>query len=114
MSARRYDYTVVEDNGGGLHLFLFEPGTDTLVSGFTDFEFVPGALAESLDGLDAGDDTSGWEGEMYDAQEEWNFLQSHEYGHWIIAYSEGDTRVIKPDRMGKAGQTEFCPSAVTH
>jgi hypothetical protein len=29
MSARRYDYTVVEDNGGGLHLFLFEPGIDT-------------------------------------------------------------------------------------
>lgn len=105
--ARMYDYTVVEDNGGGLHLFLFRPGTEELVAGYTGFEYAPGSLVASLDSLDDGDDASRWEGEMDNAQEEWDYFQSHDYSHQVICYRDSGERIIHPDRMGKAGQLEF-------
>lgn len=103
----KYDYSVIEDNGGGLHLFLFRPGTEEIAMGFTGFEGAPGSLVTSLDSLDSGDSARSWDGKMDDAQEQWDFFQSHDYSHQVIVYGENGERTLKPDRMGRAGQIEF-------
>ena len=102
-----YDYTVLEDNGGGLHLFLFHPGSDTPVTGFTDFEYTPGSLIESLDALDAGDDASTWDGRMGDVAGMWQAYLDSEFGYAVICYGENGQRTVKPEKMGRAGQIEF-------
>jgi hypothetical protein len=102
-----YDYTVIEDNGGGLHLFLFHPGSDTPARYFADFEYNPGSLVQSLDALDAGDDTSTWEGARDDATEAWAYINGHDFGYEVICYGENGQRTVKPDKMGAAGQVEF-------
>lgn len=107
MAASIYDYTVLEDNGGGLHLFLFHPGSDTPVDGFTGFEYTPGSLIESLDTLDAGDDASTWDGRMDDVAGMWQAYLDNEFGYAVICYGENGQRTVKPDKMGRAGQIEF-------
>lgn len=102
-----YDYTVIEDNGGGLHLFLFHPGSDTPARYFADFEYNPGSLAQSLDALDVGDDTSTWEGARGDAAEAWAYINGHDFGYEVICYGESGRRTVKPEKMGRAGQVEF-------
>lgn len=107
MNIRKYDYTVIEDNGGGLHLFLFRPGTEELVSAYTGFEYAPGSLLASLASLNDGDDAKRWDGKMDDAQEVWDYLREHDYSHKVIAYSDGQAYAINPDHMGAAGRIEF-------
>lgn len=107
MNTSKYDYTVIEDNGGGLHLFLFRPGTEKIVMGFTGFEYSPGNLVPALDLLDDGDNARSWDGKMDDAQAQWDYIHSHEFGYQVIAYSENGERTIKPEKMGRAGQIEF-------
>jgi hypothetical protein len=102
-----YDYTVIEDNGGGLHLFLFRPGCDNPCDGFTGFEYNPGSLVESLDALDNGDDATTWEGHMDDPQAQWDYIHSFEFGYQVICSAEDGKRTTKPDKMGRAGQIEF-------
>lgn len=107
MNTSKYDYTVIEDNGGGLHLFLFRPGTEKIVMGFTGFEYTPGSLVESLNALDSGDNARSWDGKMDDAQAQWDYIQSHDSGYDVICYGENGERTIKPEKMGSAGQIEF-------
>lgn len=103
----QYDYTVIEDNGGGLHLYLFEPGTENVTMGFDGFEYAPGSLVESLDALDNGDDATTWDGKKDDAQADWDYVHQHEFGYAVICYGENGGRTLHPERMGRAGQIEF-------
>lgn len=103
----KYDYSVIEDNGGGLHLFLFRPGTEEIVMGFTGFEYAPGGLVVSLDSLDTGDSARSWDGKMDDAQAQWDYIHDNDSGYQVICYGENGERILKPDRMGRAGQIEF-------
>lgn len=109
MTTPKYDYTVIEDSGGGLQLFLFKPGTDTPVMGFSGFEYSPGSLIASLDSLDTGDDARRWDGKMENLDEQWSYLSKSDYGYQVIChrYVHDTERTIKPERMGKAGQIEF-------
>lgn len=106
MNTSKYEYSVIEDNGGGLHLFLFEPDTETPVKGFTGFEYAPGSLATSLDSLDEGDDAHNWDGAMDDVLEQWQYVQGN-VGYQVICHGDGKTRKLWPDHMGRAGQIEF-------
>lgn len=103
----KYDYSVIEDNGGGLHLFLFRPGTEEIVMGFTGFEYAPGSLTTSLDSLETGDTARSWDGKMDDAQAQWDYIHDNDSGYQVICYGENGERILKPDRMGRAGQIEF-------
>lgn len=106
--APKFDYSVVEDNGGGLHLFLFAPGKNEPVTGFSDFEYTPGALIQCIDALDAGDDASTWEGRMSDVVDMWQMYLDSEFGEYVvICYGEKGNRTLYPNRMGRAGQIEF-------
>lgn len=109
MTTTKYDYAVIEDNGGGLHLYLFAPGTETAATAFDGFEYNPGSLLPALDALDAGDDARGWDGRKADAQADWDDLHKHDFGYEVICYRSTDdaARTIYPDRMGRAGQIEF-------
>lgn len=103
----KYDYTVIEDNGGGLHLFLFEPGAEEILEGYDGFEYTPGSLVTSLDDLDAGHTTRGWEGRKANPQEDWEYIQSHDTGYQVVCYGEHGERTLYPERMGAAAKLEF-------
>ena len=99
-------YQVIEDNGGGLHLFVFR-GRRVVFAGH-DYEFNPGDLSKyDLPGLDAGDDTATWESSAT-PQADYANLTSHEYGWEIVADGRvGQQYKLYPDRMGRAAQIEF-------
>lgn len=103
----KYDYSVIEDNGGGLHLFVFKAGKDKPVAAFSGFEYTKGSLIESLDGLDKGEDMRGWEGKAPNAQEFWDSVLASEYGYATICYRVDGERTIEAHKMGRAGQIEF-------
>ena len=107
LKTSKFDYTVSEDDGGSLHLFLFYPDSDIPAMAFTGFEYSPGSLNASLDSLDAGDDASTWEGQVENPQEHWDYIPSHKMGCAVICYAENGKRTLKPEKMGRAGQLEF-------
>lgn len=111
MTTSMYDYTVIEDNGGGLHLYLFAPGSDKPLATFDGFEYTPGNLIDTLDSLDSGDAIDHWEGRVNldETLARWEYLQDNQFGYDVIAYRKAsDTeRTIKPEKMGRAGQIEF-------
>lgn len=102
-----YDYTVIEDNGGGLYLYIFPHGSDVPVKGFGGYEYNPGNLTADLDLLDKGDDAETWDNCMADPAADWDNLTGHDYGYEVIATGGGGQRTLYPDRMGRAGQIEF-------
>lgn len=103
----KLDYVVVEDGGGGLHLYVFKEDGDAPFVKFSGFEYQkPGVLVACLDALDQGDDTSTWEGKE-DPAEDWAFAIQPHGGKWIVTGIGHEGRVIHPDRMGVAGAREF-------
>ena len=104
--AKTLDYKVVEDNGGGLALYVFDKDGQ-VIFGSSGYEYSPGHLTEDLDALDQGDDTSTWESNMDDPQEAWEDYDRWEYGWKIVAEGERGERTLYPDRMGRAAQIEF-------
>lgn len=102
-----YDYSVIEDNGGGLHLYIFPHGSDVPVKAFGGYEYNPGHLTTDLDLLDKGDGAATWDNGTDDPAADWDDLTSRDYGYQVIAYGEGGQRTLYPERMGRAGQIEF-------
>jgi hypothetical protein len=104
-------YEVIEDNAGGLHLFVFRGGE--IVYAACGWERSPGVLRESLEELRRTGTAEGWEGMDYwdgmDTTPEESYATLHGWvdegmgGAHIIADQDG----IYPDRMGAAGKREF-------
>ena len=104
-------YEVIEDNAGGLHLFVFRGGE--IVYAACGWEHSPGVLRESLEELRRTGTAEGWEGMDYwegmDTTPEESYATLHGWvdegmgGAHIIADQDG----IYPDRMGAAGKREF-------
>ena len=99
-------YQVLEDNGGGLHLAIFDG--DACIWYASGHEHHPGGLREDIEALlDGGHPLRDkWESNApagYTAQQLYDELTSYEYG-WEIIADESDTY---PDRMGAAGRTVF-------
>lgn len=100
-------YQVIEDNGGGLYLFVFG-GRGRIVYASSGHEYRPGSLTDDdLPALEAGYDTTTWEGE-HDPQAAYSALTGYEYGWQIVAEGGiGRQRKLYPGRMGRAAQLEF-------
>jgi hypothetical protein len=92
-------YEVIEDNGGGLALAIFEDGV--CVYYHSGFEYGdPGEIAECIASID---DWQYWDGNSDNPQDAYDSVTSYEYGWRIIADNGG----VYPDRMGYAGRREF-------
>lgn len=101
------EFQYIEDNGGGLHLFVFRHGK--VVAGITNLEYArPGEWADVKDELskDAFQAIRTWEGHMQDvlgtpAEEVYEGMG--DTGWAIVADEKG----VYPDRMGRAAQIYF-------
>jgi len=107
MTKKRLSYQVLEDNGGGLHLAVFDDnGCIYYASGL---EHLPAAdVQEMIQALQDGTDPvrEGWESDLpddYTPQRLYDELTSYEYGWEIIADELGTC----PWRMGAAGKRTF-------
>lgn len=97
-------YEIIEDNGGGLHIFVFE--NDHVVDGVTGLEYAgKGEFNEVKDGLadDPAKEVKGWDGHFSAAKYDYLDLTSHDGGWVVIA----NTDAVYPGAMGRAGQRYF-------
>ena len=106
MTKKRLTYQVIEDNGGGLHLAVFNG--DECIWYASGYEYIPDNLREDIAALQDGADPlqDSWESDLlddYTPQQLYNELTSYEYGWQIIADDAG----VYPERMGAAGQRAF-------
>lgn len=95
-------YQAIEDNGGGLHLAVFDEN-DAIIYVHTGFEFCPGDLAECIEQLKLGEDPANWEGNEDDPAGMYEDMTRGEYGWEIVADENG----VYPAQMGFAARKEF-------
>ena len=97
-------YEVIEDNGGGLTLVVFNNNgiVDYLHSGY---EYgTSGRLMDDIQALKNGDNpATDWDGNEDNPQAVYDNIVSFEYGWKIVADNDG----IYPDKMGCAACLEF-------
>lgn len=99
-------YQVLEDNGGGLHLAVFNG--DECIWFASSYEFIPDNLQADIKALQNGanplqDDWETYLPEDYTPQKLYDEFTSHKHGWRIIA----DESNIYPNRMGVAGRKAF-------
>jgi len=102
-------WVVVEDNGGGLTLFVFEGETEQVQYSHYGYESDPQQLQEYLRKLTEGADPRTWDGCDATPQADWDALSMDDRinGGWkVIADQDGP---IPLERMGAAGQRAFGP-----
>lgn len=97
-------YEVIEDNGGGLYLVVFD-SNDKCVYLHDGYEYVPGQLTADVKAIVNGADPTidGWDGNAEDPQYAYAAITSYQYGWAIVA----DNTFIYTNRMGGAAQLEF-------
>lgn len=96
-------FQVIEDNGGGLTLAVFNESdkVDYLHNGY---EYIKGQLLQDIQALKNGDDPAiDWEGNSENPQKAYDEMTSYQYGWEVIADNDG----IYPDKMGVAAKLEF-------
>ena len=100
LEAQMYNrYEVIEDNGGGMYLFVFDD-TDQAVLGIENIEYcTPGYLTPPLDMADV----TGWDSQLDDPQAVYKNITSYEFGWAIVADQNG----IYPHQMGRAAQIVY-------
>lgn len=104
-------YRVIEDNGGGLHIFARHD--DTIIWGGHNFEYLSSAdFIATLEYLESDEaalrEISRWDSLYTDPATEYAAMMQSEYGYCTIAtYRRETKRTIYPDRMGSAGQRAF-------
>lgn len=99
-------YKVIEDNGGGLHLYVFSRGR--CIWAHDAYEHSPGNLIADLDALETGDDPRrDWEGGVDDPQAIYDNTTSYGVGWQIVAEGSLRGRKLHKGRMGAAAQIEF-------
>jgi hypothetical protein len=104
-------WKVIEDNGGGLHLFVHE--YSKLVYSHSGYEYNPGQLTQDIKGLESGSDPTTWDGNE-NSQESYDgfYDESRRNGGWdvVVKGCTGlPTKYYYP-RMGRAAQIEFAYS----
>ena len=98
------NYEVIEDNGGGLYLAVFD-NKGACVYLHDGYEYVPGQLTADVKAIVNGANPSvdDWDGNAEDPQYAYDAITSYQYGWAIVA----DNTSIYPDHMGGAAQAEF-------
>lgn len=104
----KHNYTYIEDNGGGLHLFVL--AGNKVMAGITNLEYAqPGEWNEVKDDLnaDALAAVRTWEGHMrdndIDPQSFWNELCESQFGYDTVCRNG----TLYPDKMGAAASRYF-------
>lgn len=103
---KKLGYQVIEDDGGGLHLAVFDG--DACIWYACSYEYNPEGLREDIAALKEGSHpvVDRWETNLpdgYTPQQMYDKLISYEYGWEIIADDAG----VYPERMGAAGRMAF-------
>lgn len=100
---------VIEDNGGGLALFVKED--DKVIYGHHGYEACGKALLDDIEAYINNPDTSDWEGNMDDPQAAYDsYKDRDEYGQYVgphgwqvvYRYETSGTSIVYHDRMGAA------------
>jgi len=108
---KTFEAQVIEDNGGGLTLYVFdENGIDGGIIRWAHggYEFSVGTLTDDIQALINGDDPlTDWEGNMGDPQQSWDRLDNYEYGWKVVAQVADGKCTLYPKDMGKAAMLEF-------
>jgi hypothetical protein len=110
-------YQVIEDNGGGLALYVEDAGD--IIYSHSGYEFNPGQLSHDLDNLDAGKgNVRDWEGCDEDPQGNHDSIISYEHGWEIVAdgnmIGSNGVRHLYKGKMGVAAMLEFGVSQEEH
>lgn len=96
-------FEVIEDNGGGLHLYIFDHN-GRVTHAFHNWEYQkPGCLAENVAFLRAGGQVDAWDNNDPHPQADYDTLTSYPYGYQIVADHAG----TYPARMGRAAMLGF-------
>jgi len=101
----KYGYKVIEDNGGGLSLFVLR-GRKVIYS-HSGYEYNRGQLTQDLDELDSGTDVTSWDGCDDSPQDIYDNLTSYEYGWEVVATGGRGKRHLNKGKMGVAACLEF-------
>lgn len=105
-------YEVIEDNGGGLHLAVYDESGESVVYLHSGYEYITGQLTKDLVELKNGaEPEKEWDGNCggldfefgEDPQALYDNITSYEYGWEIVANNDG----IYPNKMGGAACLEF-------
>ena len=92
-------YQVIEDNAGGMYLFMFDILDGTVILGIENIENVEPGDLEDVD----IDDVSGWDSQLHNPQDVYDEFLNSEFGYEVVA----DQNEVYPDRMGRAAQMVF-------
>jgi hypothetical protein len=106
----KYEYQVIEDNGGGLALYVFgDGGIDggKVIFAHTSYEYVKGQLITDLNNLDGGSDVTLWDGCDDEPQALYDDLDNFETGWQVVAQGSDGERTLYPNLMGTAAKLEF-------
>jgi len=97
-------YQIIEDNAGGLYLFVFDDAN--VCGGIINLEYADaGEYNQVAEGLSVNPLTeiAGWDGHMDDAAATYAEVTSSEFG-WAIVNNNGD---LSTHKMGTAAQRYF-------
>ena len=94
-------FRVLEDNGGGLTLFVWDEQGTEIVFAHSGYEYNPGSLCQDLDALAHDDDPLTWDGNeefLFDEYDNMYFSTKEIVSNEDIYYND----------MGASGTLEFC------
>lgn len=98
-------YQIIEDNGGGLSLYVFDT-SGNVVDGIYDLSFAQDGEYNQVRAELAADpltEIAGWDGHLENAQVDYDSLTNYECG-WTVVCDNG---TLYPDRMGRAAERYF-------
>ena len=113
---RRYDFYVVEDNAGGIHLIVEKEGYDyyKIVGWFSDYEYYGrGRLFADMKAVMRGDVHELLKSESNNIVDEVSFkeadnmIYANDCNYTVICENVGNSVIITPAYMGSAGRYLF-------
>ncbi len=97
---------VIEDNGGGLHLYVFDE-QGHMVYAHSGYEYEDDHLMDDIEQLLLSDSVDGWWGCDDNPQEGYDSLTQNEFGYEVVADIENGKCVLYINRMGTAAIIAF-------
>lgn len=98
---------VIEDNGGGLSLYIMDSDTNRCIFAHSGYEYRPGCLIQDLETLKVDDSIGGWEGNDREMAAEWATLDIDGVGRELVAELADGKIYTYPEAMGHAARLEF-------
>ena len=107
---KKLEYQVIEDNGGGLHVFVWADGK--MKAGMYNFEYLSHEdFAGTLAYLESSEadiaEIGSWDSQYQHPQEAHDGLTASNFGWQSIAEYKTGQLTTYPERMGRAGIIAF-------